>query len=415
MMKQFSLVGVFVFVVFAATTHLFGQRKPERIILTWQGDPATTATVTWRAATHLPAKAEITQATAHPDFDQVKHKIDATSDLVFIGEDTLRYHSVNFTGLTPATLYAYRVGDGKTWSEWIQFKTAPPVFEPFSFIYLGDAQNKIFSNWSRVIRAAYADDPKAAFIIHAGDLINHADDDEQWGEWFAAGNFIHASIPVVATVGNHEYIKNEQGEKVSLSKFWQPQFNYPANNPERLEDQTYYVDYPGMRIISLNSNKELEAQAVWLAKVLKENQQPWTVITFHHPIYSAAEGRENDGIVKFWKPLFDQYKVDLVLQGHDHTYARGTDTNSPKVSKDASGTVYVVSVAGSKMYELAKNSMWMKRSVENKQLYQLLSVTKNKISFVSKGVNGEIVDGFEIVKRKGKANKVVDTFIPSKK
>ncbi len=44
--------------------------------------------------------------------------------------------------------------------------------------------------WSRVIREAYSDAPKAKFMIHAGDLINNAEKDAEWGEWFGAGGWL---------------------------------------------------------------------------------------------------------------------------------------------------------------------------------------------------------------------------------
>ena len=37
---------------------------------------------------------------------------------------TAYYHEARFTALRPNTLYAYRVGDGSTWSEWFHFRTA---------------------------------------------------------------------------------------------------------------------------------------------------------------------------------------------------------------------------------------------------------------------------------------------------
>ena len=47
----------------------------------------------------------------------------------------------------------------------------PKIGEPFSFFYVGDAQNYILELWSRLIREGYKA-PTASFIIHAGDLIN---------------------------------------------------------------------------------------------------------------------------------------------------------------------------------------------------------------------------------------------------
>ena len=43
---------------------------------------------------------------------------------------------------------------------------------PLEFIYVGDAQNDIFSMWSHLIRAGYSEAPRARFILHAGDLAN---------------------------------------------------------------------------------------------------------------------------------------------------------------------------------------------------------------------------------------------------
>ena len=73
--------------------------------------------------------------------------------------------------LNPNTLYAYRVGDGVNWSEYYHFKTASLEAEPFSFIYFGDAQNEVKTHWSRVFREAFRDAPRAAFTLHAVDLI----------------------------------------------------------------------------------------------------------------------------------------------------------------------------------------------------------------------------------------------------
>ena len=58
-----------------------------------------------------------------------------------------KFHTVNFTNLKPDTKYLYRVGDGANWSEWFEFETASNKAEPFSFVYVGDAQNDIKEHW----------------------------------------------------------------------------------------------------------------------------------------------------------------------------------------------------------------------------------------------------------------------------
>jgi 2',3'-cyclic-nucleotide 2'-phosphodiesterase (5'-nucleotidase family) len=175
--------------------------------------------------------------------------------------------------------------------------------------------------WSRVIREAYSDAPKAKFMLHAGDLINRAESDAEWGEWHGAGAWLNAMIPSVPVLGNHEQARDEEGNR-RLSHHWRPQFALPENGPPGLEATCYTLVYQNLRIIGLDSNREIEKQAAWLEQVLQENQSPWVVCAFHHPIFSTGKDRDNPTIRNAWKPVFDQYRVDLVLQGHDHTYGR---------------------------------------------------------------------------------------------
>lgn len=394
-------------IIQAQTSGQRGNFQPERILLTWTGNPSTSATVTWRTG-QKPTQvlAEITRESSHVDFDEETRKVKVITEELKTGETTVYYHRADFTNLAPATVYVYRVGDGKAWSEWLQFTTVPEKSDTLRFIYLGDAQNRLDTKWPKVIRKAYADMPQAAFILHAGDLINHSTEDEEWGQWFAGGNFIHATIPCVAAIGNHEYIKNEAGHKIAVSPYWDPQFNFPANGPKDLSDQTYYLDLPNLKMIVLNSNKEIDKQAPWLEQVLKNNQKKWTIISFHHPIYSAATGRENKDINQYWKPLFDKYKVDLILQGHDHVYARG---NAGDTGKDT--PVYAVSVSGGKMYKLSENPGWAKVRYADLQLYQTISLENNRLVYKSKAVTGEVKDHFELHKQGNGTSKITEKMI----
>jgi acid phosphatase type 7 len=375
--------------------------RPDRIILTWQTEPATSQTVTWRTDNSVKTpKAEIALADASANFTNYTKAFPADTKALKTQNGEALYHSVNFTSLIPNTLYVYRVGDGSHWSEWFQFRTASQQPEPFSFIYFGDAQNQIFSQWSRVIRAAYAEMPKAKFILYAGDLVNHAEDDTEWQEWFTAGSFIHATIPSILVPGNHEYARNAIGLP-RITRQWDPQFNLPDNGLKVQQELVYYTDYQDVRIISLNSYWLVPAQARWLEEVLKKNPKKWTVVAFHYPLHSTAIGRENENLVKHWQPILDKYNVDLVLQGHDHTYARGTNSPAGEHNKDEkTGPVYVVSISGPKMYTLGDKE-WMQRGAENTQLYQIITVEQDKLLYKSMTVTGELYDAFQLQKQKG--------------
>lgn len=408
---------------------------PDRLILTFAGDPARTLGVTWRTdATVEKAVAQIAPADAGPMFSSRARTIDAKSTVLASNLGPARYHSVVFEDLAPNQLYAYRVGDGVNWSEWVHARTASDKPEPFAFIYFGDAQNDIKSLWSRVIRGAYSDAPKAGFIIHAGDLINRANSDAEWGEWFGAGGWVNAMVPSLPTPGNHEYERREpaetkgeaaktnasarpRDEKAELSRHWRPQFTLPENGPEGLKETAYFIDYQGVRIVSLNSNERQDEQVPWLEKVLGENPNRWTVVTFHHPIYSSAKGRDNPKLRALWQPVFDRCHVDLVLQGHDHTYARSGlrvyDNVPTGVNRrdDAGGTVYVVSVSGPKMYELDREE-WMRRAAEDTQLYQIITIDGDALRYETRTAVGDRYDAFELRKRSGQPNQLVE--LPAK-
>lgn len=381
---------------------------PDRIVLSWTGDPARSQAVNWRTDTSVNrGMAQIAPSEGGPLFTKQAKDVPARSQSFTSDLGSARYHTVEFEGLEPNRRYVYRVGDGTNWSEWIQFRTASTKPEPFSFIYFGDAQNDVRSMWSRVIREAHADAPRARFIIHAGDLINSGNKDAEWGEWFGAGGWINAMIPNVPTPGNHEYPRPAMGTTRKLSFNWRPQFALPLNGPDGLEETAYYFDFQGTRVVSLNSNERQAEQVEWLDRVLSDNPNRWTVLTFHHPIWSTAKGRDNSTLRKLWLPTIRKHKVDLVLQGHDHTYARSNlKTGLNKQERDI-GTVFVVSVSGPKMYNLERED-WMRRAAEDTQMYQVISIDGDRLRYEAHTATGDLYDAFDLHKRDDRPNHLVN-------
>lgn len=392
---------------------------PDRILLTWSDDPTTTQSVTWRTdASVTAAYAEIAEAGDGPLFRAAVRRFPARTTPLHTDLGTAHYHAVTFESLTPRTRYAYRVGDGENWSEWNQFSTASAEPEPFTFVYFGDAQNDVKSMWSRVVREAYRDAPRAAFLLHAGDLINHAHSDAEWGEWHQAASHIHRMVPCIATPGNHEY-DHLPGDGIitiekQLSTHWRPQFCFPEHGPPGLEETVFWIDYQGVRIISLNSNRRQAEQVAWLESVLADNPQRWTIVTFHHPIYSAKLDRDNPQLRALWQPVFDRFGVDLVLQGHDHAYARtGMMVGEQNVTAGTAarsrpgGTVYVVSVSGPKMYDLGRQD-FMQRAAEDTQLYQIIHVDGDALHYEARTAVGRLYDAFTLKKSGGGTNELIE-------
>ncbi len=411
---------------------IFPSSTPDRIISNLTEDAAHSFAVNWRTDQQVTnGVVEVALATDGPEFLlRDVRKINAVSQKFENknrNEPLVRatYHSALIKDLQPNTTYVYRVGNGEKdnayWSEWFQITTARTgMEESFSFIYFGDAQNNVKSMWSRVIRSSYRDFPQVDFMLHAGDLINDRDANLEWGEWFHAGSFIHATVPSVMTPGNHEYRDG------ILTSLWKPQFSLPENGPiEELKETCFTLDYQDMKLISIDSEgfdeslEAREAQVKWLDSVLQSNTKKWVAITTHYPIYSTKEGRDNWELREAIKPLIDKYGVDLVLQGHDHTYARGFPENEDKglTVVENAGTVYAVSVSGPKMYD-SKDQEWMVRRGEYTQLFQIITVSENSIEYGAYTPVGTLYDAFEIIKKNGKKkliNKIPDDPIRLKK
>lgn len=484
---------------------------PDRVVLTWIGDTATSQSVSWRTDPSVKrAVAEL--ALANDNGRALRPETHRAVTTPFSSDlSEAHYHAVTFSGLMPDTLYTYRVGDGVNWSEWFHFRTASREPAPFTFVYFGDAQNEIRTHWSRVFREAFREAPRAAFTLHAGDLVNRADRDAEWGEWFGAPAWVNGTIPVIATPGNHEYVRmgagpeserlwttrdgkellveiaiaveeeagvttgyrvearageattrvrldterrfvevdaaftaltgytlaELEGRRASqaplldrhavpgerqLSAHWRTQFAFPVHGPAGVEESAYYIDYQGARIVSLNSMERQEEQAAWLRRVLRDRPQRWTILTFHYPIFSPALNRDNAGLRNLWKPIFDEFKVDLVLTGHDHTYARSGDvaaktgvanipTGYQQAYDPAIGTVYVVSVSGPKMYGLGPAD-WAVRFAEDTQLYQIITVDHRELRYQARTATNRLYDQFTLRKRDNQPNLLIEILPP---
>ncbi|WP_424936848.1 MULTISPECIES: fibronectin type III domain-containing protein [Bacteria] len=411
---------------------------PSRVILTPTETPTTSQSFSWQAgdASHTSGKVEIGTADGGP-----VRTIDAYDAGVVNGNPN-HHFSTTVTELSPATAYRYRVGIPGSWSDWYEFRTADPAQTDFQFVYYGDAQIGLDSTWPSVVKQAEEKAPRSVGSVHAGDLINTSSNETEWINWFKGMQEAATRTNVMAAPGNHEY----KGDK--LLKAWKANFEYPANAPsdstigelakraqgdtdvarqyrslfdhwaEFAKETVYFTDYQDVRFITLNPTADetfltpsnlpsctgaecplaqgeqlwTQFQAAWLDFVLKSSPSKWNVVTFHQPVFSASEGRDEPIIRAEWLPVFQSNNIDLVLMGHDHVYARGyvnaDATDTPGVT---TGPVYVVSNSGAKHYELAPaaDNVWTQNGAtqvlrgEGVTTYQVIDVSHDRLVYRS--------------------------------
>lgn len=382
---------------------------PDRIILNLTQNSSSSIAVTWR--TNVAVSEGLCEL--HPvaggriDNEKVKSfKAKTTTvEYEYEGEPAIdaNQHSCVFTDLAPGEKYLYRVGGNNIWSEWLEFQIPSEYDKPFTFIYFGDPQTDIKSQWSRVVRKAYNVVPDCAFMLYGGDIINRAGRDLEWDEWFHAGSFIYGTVPQVMTPGNHDY------DDLQLDPHWKYQFTQPENGPNEVKETCFFVDYKNLKIISIDSateseledenGKALKSQKVWLDSILSVNTKEWVVLTTHLPFYSPKQSRDNALLRKNFQPIIEKYGVDLVLTGHDHSYGRGSATDNPS---QKSSVVYVVSVSGPKQYE-AGDKAWMQVKGSNMQLFQQITIDGNQLNYKAITAEGKLFDQFSL-KKNNKGN-----------
>ena len=252
------------------------------------------------------------------------------------------YNYVTVTGLQENTTYYYTVEKNGVQSEVETYRTHS--FSTVKMLYVGDpqigaskgqpqgsetlsgdsgaantaARNDAFG-WNRTLEAAVAQDPDVSFIISAGDQINKTGKpkEEEYAGYLSADALTY--LPVATTIGNHDSLN--------------PDYQYHFNNPNATDygitaaGGDYYYSYGNGLFIVLNTNNYNVAehkQAIAEA-VASDPDAAWRIVTIHQDIYGTGlDHSDTDGMILRTQltPIFDQYDIDVVLQGHDHTYSR---------------------------------------------------------------------------------------------
>lgn len=388
----------------------------DRIILSPGADASREMAVAWRTDLRQgESLAEIAPDRDGPGLAAGAIPVRGSSVVLKTENGLARHHQVRFTGLSPASRYVYRVRGADGWSEWLPFQTAASTPAPFRLVYFGDTQDDILEIGSRVIRSAFQAGGPVALAVHAGDQVSQrrakAHDDE-YGEWMEAGGAAFRTIPQLVAAGNHEYQDSttpDGRESRVLGALW-AHYALPDNGAPGTERTSYHVDYQNVRFIVLDGTSAidlgtLEAQTAWLRQTLEASMARWNIVLMHQPLYTCARPRDTEPLKQVWGPILEQARVDLVLQGHDHCYARVVDPTGATTTREAVaagapvGPVYMVSVVGSKMYGLNDRAATQPvRVAEETQLYQLVDVEADRLTLRAYTATGTLYDGFTLVR-----------------
>jgi len=180
------------------------------------------------------------------------------------------------------------------------------------------------------------------FTISVGDNFYpngvQSTTDHQWISSFEnvyTNHSLHENWYVA--LGNHDYRGNIQAQidysKVSRrwkmpAKYYSKTFELKDGNKVLMVvmDTNPYIDSYYKKSSDMYENiiaQDTIAQKKWLIETLNTSDKSikWKIVVGHHPLYSGGKRKDNPDTKTFEKKfagMFDHYKVDAYLCGHEH-------------------------------------------------------------------------------------------------
>jgi len=253
------------------------------------------------------------------------------------------FHKATAKNLKPNTEYIYRVSDDSiNWSAEYKYKT--PQTETFKFAAIGDPQlttgeqdpasnwfssdRSVALGWKTAVEKIAA--ANADFILSAGDQVNGASVEKEYENFFAPPEL--KSIPLAPTMGNHD-----------RHQIFQYHFNLPNEQSSSEEFSVenygnYFYLYNNILFVVLNTSAypsstenakpyiERFDSTITAAKTMYSEKYNWLIVQHHKSTRSVASHLADRDIQYYidagFEELMKKHKVDFVLAGHDHVYAR---------------------------------------------------------------------------------------------
>jgi hypothetical protein len=185
--------------------------------------------------------------------------------------------------------------------------------------------------------------------------------------------------------------------------------------PEGPEGERYYsFDWGDLHVVALDSNcivPMVAAEAgcttasmtAWLRQDLAASTAPWTVALIHRPAVATGKYGVYPQVPDALVPIFQEFAVDVVFQGHNHLYERTWPTKDGKpVQKNydhPTAPVYMTTGGGGDwLYDFALPAAEWTAYREKTDEHVVLTLEEGTMKIESIRSNGTVHDQFTIVK-----------------
>ncbi len=216
---------------------------------------------------------------------------------------------------------------------------------------------------------------KPTAVFHTGDLVSDGTVPAQWDEFNSITSALRAEADYFPALGNHE----------KQSPLFFDNFDLPNN------EQWYAVERNHTHFTILNSCVDigpLSDQYQWLLNDLSsiDTAVTFRIVVFHQPLHSTGRHGGSDVLAELLTPIFEQYHIDAVFNGHDHDYERSY----------CDGIYYIVAGGGgAPLYDQTGTDPCSQLYLKSHHFCKL-SMVDNRLVVKVYDLTGRKIDEFEI-------------------
>ena len=290
--------------------------------------------------------------------------------------------------LQEATTYYYRVGDGEHWSS-VQSFTTGYQNTGIQALVLGDLQESNNTNLEGIL--GQVDIANFDLTIQTGDLVDNGGSYALWNNTFS----MLEELPTgrLFAIGNHE-------QSGSLDP------NALIYNQEG--GSSYYSAQYGNVFVATIAYNSFSQQVLEQLKVdAQASQATWKILVTHQPPYYTNKVAGMDASTQqAIAQAAQEAGIDVVLSGHDHSYARTQPLYNGAVDEEKGITYFICGSLGEKSYGVTNTPEFhfAKATNDYQALYTTLSTTADTLTIQVYDYNSgspEQIDSFTKTKDNG--------------
>ncbi len=277
-----------------------------------------------------------------PAYSGIRYGTDVNSlDFVRVGSDQSTEHEIELTNLNPSTVYYYEIINGVNTlvppAEDLYFKTSPlpGTDTPINAWILGDCGTGNANQ--RAVRDAYYNyigDEHTDMILFLGDNAYNSGTDNEY-QYSIFENMYEDKLKNSVSwscLGNHDgFTSDSDTQEGNYYNIFSLPKNAEAGGLASGTEAYYSFDYGNIHFIvldSYDSDRNVgSAMYTWCENDIQNTTADWIVAFWHHPAYSKGshDSDSEADLIQMrqnFLPMLEDNGVDLVLNGHSHSYER---------------------------------------------------------------------------------------------